>query len=815
MNRRSFLKGTAGGLAGTAAAKEIPATLPGQVEISSQQTMDDQRDSGIFGRWVRDDFGLPAFRYEMDHLRDPRATWDTQLFGKSNRHWHQLGNDRVTAIATNEGWVQLYSHEFGPRWINMYRPDQHSYAGGVSFVQIGEQMLATLYRCLPKEAVVERVWGCSYSRFTVEHLGVRLERTIFAPFGNSPFLAARIRITNHTTSTQTLTHIEYWDLHLHNIDYIRTTPWLPDQRTRDVISARLYAGYACAWDEKMGALIARHPWAALTSERNLNWPSPTVNNRPDVSLKPLGLKPFQHITDRSALFDHLGQYLPDFIPTAPTESQSAPQHSAPDMSTLLGGAVGKPNAISRQPVLACISKHTLDPGESVVLGYAYGATPANETESELRAVDPSVDRLFAASMQAWQQYVPSVDLGDASLNRELAWGAYYVRSGSVYHRGFNAHTLPQGGAYQYLCGCNAGPRATLQHALPLIWLAPELTKDVLRFTLAQTHPSGEIPYSEVGSGLIETAEFIPSDNDLWLLWALSDYVLSTRDRQFLTEVCSYWPPPYTRPEPVWDHCVRAFRHLTEDIGYGPHGLLKIRTGDWSDGIILEGHVPIDRVWAEGESTLNSAMAVHVLRRFAELAKYAHQPATEQRAREHAEKLAEAVRACWRGRFLNRAWRDRNNEVGYKDLYLEPQPWALIAEILDEEQRAALLEEMGRRLTDKLGSKIFDSGGEGNPPHERGGQWPSINSTLVWGLSKVSPERAWRELLANTLFNHARTYPTIWFGIWSGPDSYLPSNSDRPGETWILPQLLRVATLARPDSFPALRNSQRQSLDVGS
>ena len=34
------------------------------------------------------------------------------------------------------------------------------------------------------------------------------------------------------------------------------------------------------------------------------------------------------------------------------------------------------------------------------------------------------------------------------------------------------------------------------HALPLIWLAPELAKDVLRFTLAQTHPSGEVPYCE-------------------------------------------------------------------------------------------------------------------------------------------------------------------------------------------------------------------------------------------------------------------------------------------------------------------------------
>ena len=47
---------------------------------------------------------------------------------------------------------------------------------------------------------------------------------------------------------------------------------------------------------------------------------------------------------------------------------------------------------------------------------------------------------------------------------------------------------------------------------------------------------------------------------------------------------------------------------------------------------------MDKVWAEGESTLNSAMAVHVLRRFAELATYAHQP-VNGRARAPARRQA--------------------------------------------------------------------------------------------------------------------------------------------------------------------------------
>ena len=208
------------------------------------------------------------------------------------------------------------------------------------------------------------------------------------------------------------------------------------------------------------------------------------------------------------------------------------------------------------------------------------------------------------------------------------------------------------------------------------------------------------------------------------------------------------------------------------------------------------------------------MAVHVLRRFAELATYAHQPVMAERARQHADKLADAVRACWRGRHLNRGWRDRNHEVGYKDLYLEPQPWALISGVLDQQQNATLVDEITHRLADPIGSRIFGAGGEGNPPTAFGGEWLSINSTLVWGLSKVSPERAWRELVANTLFNHARTYPSVWFGIWSGP-GHLFALQFRPSRRNVdHAALFRSPTLAGANSLSSLRNAQLHSLDDG-
>ena len=57
-------------------------------------------------------------------------------------------------------------------------------------------------------------------------------------------------------------------------------------------------------------------------------------------------------------------------------------------------------------------------------------------------------------------------------------------------------------------------------------------------------------------------------------------------------------------------------------------------------------------------------------------------------------------------------------------------------------------------------------------------WPSLNSILVWALALVNEGMAWDEWKKNSLARHAEVYPDLWYGIWSGPDSYysvLPKN----------------------------------------
>jgi hypothetical protein len=64
--------------------------------------------------------------------------------------------------------------------------------------------------------------------------------------------------------------------------------------------------------------------------------------------------------------------------------------------------------------------------------------------------------------------------------------------------------------------------------------------------------------------------------------------------------------------------------------------------------------------------------------------------------------------------------------------------------------------------------------------ERGAIWPSLNQTLVWALAGMDKEMAWDEWKRNTLAKHADAYPNLWYGVWSGNDSYNSTLNRNPG-----------------------------------
>ena len=126
-------------------------------------------------------------------------------------------------------------------------------------------------------------------------------------------------------------------------------------------------------------------------------------------------------------------------------------------------------------------------------------------------------------------------------------------------------------------------------------------------------------------------------------------------------------------------------------------------------------------------------------------------------------------------------------VGEDQMWLEPQPWAIIGNALEQDQKLILIKNIDElvRKPSKIGARLHSKGIDsirGKGQGVNAGIWPSINGTLIWALSLVNGDMGWDEWKKNSLAYHAESYPDVWYGIWSGPDTYNSDLSKYPGQT---------------------------------
>ena len=407
------------------------------------------------------------------------------------------------------------------------------------------------------------------------------------------------------------------------------------------------------------------------------------------------------------------------------------------------------------------------------LSFAVGFAPHGHVSEAISELGRAAAHESAARWRGvWRLDLPSA----SALERETAWHAMYLRSAQVRDTVLGCRYLPQGSAYSYIHGLQGAPRDYAIASIPLTFVDPEGARELLRLCLHLVRRDGALHYAHVGAGVPTSAgvHAAPSDLPLFLLWAVTDLVWATRDRSFLEEA---------RPA-----LLRAWRYLQEGVGLGPHGLLRVGSGDWNDPITA--FAPSRRAFhRDGESSFNSAMAAYVLPRAAELL-----PEAGDAMRALAGNLREATAATWAGAWFLRGYDGLGGGIGRDHLFLDANAFCLVARIGTQAQRQTLVESITSRCDEPspIGPTILDR------PHPvragllpagwdvNGGVWAFIGALSVWGLALHDPVRAWRSLEKQTLANHARTYPEIWYGIWSGPDAFNSHFGDRPGETYVQP-----------------------------
>lgn len=761
-----------------------------------------------FGHWETDPAGLPAFVYTMDQTSDPRALYPTSQ-GMSNDHFHLLGNGRMVAVAYNHGEVQIYSGERGATWLNERDPEHNRFAGGYGFLQEGDTIYSMRFPDRPPGCEYERRFGVGYFLKSMTVDGLRVTQTIYAPAGEDTVLVSKTVIGNLTDRPRELTWYEYWDVNPHYFGTMieiageegestgegaglsatstilfKMLDLIPGKFTLSRMVKNLLHGWRESATQDFLLTTKFEDGYLMATQRS---PSPPKDRetRSEINYLPLTFfltsldrgHDYKIETRRKVAFDRKGKF------TGRVEN----------------GLIEEVLLKKAESCLMMARTVKIDKGRSETLkfsvGYLQGSQSINDIVHTLGMIpsSPSDD-----IKNGWNKALPFVEVRPDWLDQEMLWHAYYLRAMATFDEYFDARTISQGCAYQYMIGLNIAARDPLQHMLPVVYLEPALAKDVLLYSLAEMDQKGFIPYGIKGVG-IRTAggNPFPSDTNLYLILALTEYVTATRDFGFMDEVLPYYPREAGHEGTVAEHMKKAWRHQIEDVGIGEHGLIKLRNSDWNDSFLAEEkardrNLDMSRVEADAESVLNTAMAAYILPRFADLVRAHGDKEWADAIDTQARSFREALDRQWNGKWFNRAILPGGKVVGGDDrLYLSPQPWAILADALDLPAEIVLDENLHSELTPRspLGATMRwppledidrpEESGTGT----NGGVWYSLRFPLVMSYARIRPKYAWEEFIKMTLHNHASAYPDSWIGQWSGPDSYNAPQAHDPGGTW--------------------------------
>jgi hypothetical protein len=716
----------------------------------------DDFGNGSFGRWIVDANDLPAYSH---------APADT-----SQDHWHLLGNDRVTATAHSIGYVQVYDWTRGGKVVNRWEPARGHYGGGFKYVQIGETSFHTFAEGLPPGAELSVVFGMGYSEKTTRCAGLTIRERIEVPPGDDPVLLSTTVIENGGGETVNASVTEFWGVNMHQLfpapilthGLDRFWEWF-----RRFLNRRFTVeGSWCAPDQVLGVdYRPRHPRRAPAREKPAlvdHYPKRTFL----AALDPLP-KDFSAYATDGTLFFQGGRHRPAGLAGTGDGRLLAGQHASRARAIL---------AIRREVVVP--------PHGQATLRYLYGYA------------DPEQIPGLAAKYRLLQESKPRavLDLRTPEapwLSRELRWHSYYLQAASIYQEYYGTHFVDQGSAYAYLHGGSGAPRDIALFTLPLTYLRPDLAKESLRFLMrTQDHGSGALPYIYLGHGKASGAGIHgrSSDLDLFLLWALAEYVGATFDTAFLEEELPFYPLAAGRSETVLGHARAAFDHLTRRVGVGKHGLLRCGTGDWNDVLLSYSRVP-SLTKRRGESSLNAGLAALALPALADAVEFRDADFAE-RLRRFAAGQAKALQKLWTEHWVGRGYLGYGDAMLGRDrIFLDTQAFGVLAGVWDDSQRQTIFDSIQRLCSEpqSVGARclwppmrgpLLERGSDTN-----GGTWAAVDAWTAWAWSLVCPEAAWKFYLSTTLAARAEAYPEVWYGIWSGPDAYNAHYHARPGETY--------------------------------
>ena len=338
---------------------------------------------------------------------------------------------------------------------------------------------------------------------------------------------------------------------------------------------------------------------------------------------------------------------------------------------------------------------------------------------------------------------------------------HYLNGWAVYQT-YACRMLARSSLYQ--SGGAVGFRDQLQDAVNLLLIDPALARRQILECCRHQYEEGDVMHwwhrHPDGDRGVRTR---CSDDLLWLIWALCEYVEATGDLALCAWKEGYRYSAPLRPEerdryeraavsprrePVLEHAHAALA-CCRRRGFGPHGLPRMGSGDWNDGMDRTGG---ESVWLGWFLSCCAGRFAALLDRLGD--------ARASEMLDLARTVGLAAESCFSGRWYPRAYREDGRPLGDGErIDSVAQSWAAFCPWALPEHAQAAVDAAIRRLADRQHGliRLLDPpyGAEDSPGYlsgygagfrENGGQYTHAAVWLAMAALRLGRREDGLELL---------------------------------------------------------------------
>ncbi|HIW21309.1 MAG TPA: N,N'-diacetylchitobiose phosphorylase [Candidatus Dorea intestinavium] len=357
---------------------------------------------------------------------------------------------------------------------------------------------------------------------------------------------------------------------------------------------------------------------------------------------------------------------------------------------------------------------TLSPGEEVRFIYMLGTgnrEKAREVREKYRDLK-EVDRSYEEMANMWEDKLSrlQVQTPNEGMNTLLnTWTLYQSEINVMFSR--FASFIETGGRTGLGYRDTAQDAMTIPHSNPkkckerMIQLLRALTKEGYGVHLFE--PEWFDPEAEPENSDSPTVVPVPlenrvhgidqacSDDALWLVPSIIEYLKETGDTDFLTMVLGY---ANGGEDSVYDHMKTILEFSHREVGAS--GICKGLRADWNDCLNLGG----------GESALVSFLHYWAITNFLELAKYLGKEEDVKHFTKMAKTVEEACKQLWNGKWYLRGYTKDGTAIGGKEdkegkIHLESNAWAVLSGAAPVDKGQIALDSIKEHLFTPYGIRL--------------------------------------------------------------------------------------------------------------